>query len=150
MDVAIGWLLRAEPVPGSALAEWAGTPDRAAELVVGRVWDVVQAPVELALEALDVLRYREPVGPALLCVPDSVVSILVPAGSAARWTALGPQPPGVAAVGGGRRLRVPVPRQSYGPLHWLIPPDGSGRLTDLLRLHSALRRARTTTVRRGG
>jgi hypothetical protein len=147
---AVGWLLSAAPVPGLALAAWDGSPDRAADLAIGLAWDVVHADTALGLEALDILRYGGAVGPALVCVPEARVSILVPTGSAACWPGLGLLSPGVSAVGRGEQLRVPLPQQSYGPLHWLIPPDGSGLLTDPRRLHTALRRARVTTVRSYG
>ncbi|WP_063795799.1 hypothetical protein [Peterkaempfera griseoplana] len=150
VDIAVGWLLRAEPAPGTALAGWDGNPDGAAELAAGLVWDVVHAPTALALEALDMLRYGGAVGPALVCVPESVVSVLVPVGTAERWPGLGLQATGVRATGLGGALRVPLPSQTYGPLHWLIPPDGSGLLTDPRRLHSALRKAWVTTVRAFG
>ncbi|MFJ6214160.1 hypothetical protein ACIQGZ_12620 [Streptomyces sp. NPDC092296] len=143
---SVGWLLRAAPVPGLALTQWDGSPDGAAELAVGLAWDVVHTRIMLGLEALDILRYGGAVGPALVCVPEALVSVLVPVGSAERWPGFGPAPLGVSALGPGGRLRVPLPRQSYGPLHWLIPPDGSGLLTDPRRLYLALRKARVTTI----
>ncbi|AXI76873.1 hypothetical protein [Peterkaempfera bronchialis] len=142
---AVGWLLRAAPVPGVALAEWDGSPDGAAALAIGLAWDVVHARIPLGLEALDMLRYAGAVGPALVCVPEAMVSVLVPTGSAECWAGFGPRPIGVTVAGRGGRLRVPLPSQTYGPLHWLIPPDGSGLLTDPRRLHAALRKARMTT-----
>ncbi|WP_052434235.1 hypothetical protein [Streptacidiphilus melanogenes] len=135
---AIGWLLRAAPVPGSTLAEWNGRPDGSAELAVGVVWDVVRAELELGLEALDRLRLAGDAGPALCAVAERLVSVLVPVGTAASWS---PPIRGVTAAGRGQPLRVPFPRVSHGPYHWLIPPDGSGFLTDPAHLRTALRRA---------
>ncbi|MEY9847209.1 hypothetical protein [Streptacidiphilus sp. MAP5-3] len=132
---ALGWLLRAAPVPGFTLAEWNGRPDGSAELAVGVVWDAVRAQTELGIEALDRLRLAGYAGPALCAVPEGLVSVLVPVGTASSWA----EPiAGVCVVGRGESLRVPVPRCSHGPYHWLIPPDGSGALTDPCRLHRAL------------
>ncbi|RAG81610.1 hypothetical protein DN069_31920 [Streptacidiphilus pinicola] len=135
---AISWLLRAAPVPGSTLAEWNGRPDGSAELAVGVIWDVVRAELELGLEALDRLRLAGLAGPALCAVAERLVSVLVPVGTADSWS---PAIAGVTTAGRGHPLRVPVPRVCHGPYHWLIPPDGSGYLTDPKRLRSALRHA---------
>lgn len=135
---AIGWLLRAAPVPGSTLAEWNGRPDGSAELAVGVIWDVVRAELELGLEALDRLRLAGRAGPALCAVAERLVSVLVPVGTADTWS---PPIRGVTTAGRGEPLRVPVPRVAHGPYHWLIPPDGSGFLTDPSRLRSALQHA---------
>jgi hypothetical protein len=148
-DEAVGWLLRAAPAPGLTLTEWDGSPDGAADLAVGLAWDVVRTDLTLGLEALDMLRYSRQAGPALACLPQAEVTVLVPVGSAMRWKQLGPPLVGVGAAGRGDRLRAPRPSQSYGPLHWLIPPDGRGFLTDPDRLYAALRKARVTTVRTG-
>jgi hypothetical protein len=135
---AIGWLLRAAPVPGLTLAEWNGRSDGSAELAVGVVWDVVRAELELGLEALDRLRLAGDAGPALCAVAERLVSVLVPVGTAETWA---PPIRGVTTAGRGQPLRVPVPRVSHGTYHWLIPPDGSGFLTDPRHLRTALRRA---------
>jgi hypothetical protein len=146
---AIGWLLRAAPVPGSTLAEWNGRPDGSAELAVGVVWDVVRAELELGLEALDRLRLSGAAGPALCAVAERLVSVLVPVGTAAAWS---PPIRGVTTAGRGEPLRVPVPGVCHGPYHWLIPPDGSGFLTDPDQLRIALCRAErvyTTALQAG-
>ncbi|MEZ0067194.1 hypothetical protein ABIA32_003207 [Streptacidiphilus sp. MAP12-20] len=137
-SLAIGWLLRAAPVPGLTLAEWDGRPDGSAELAVGVVWDAVRADLELGIEALDRLRLAGRAGPALCAVRENLVTVLVPVGTARSWT---PPIAGVTAFGRGEPLRVPVPRISFGPYHWLVPPDGSGFLTDPCWLRRALLRA---------
>ncbi|MEZ0088899.1 hypothetical protein [Streptacidiphilus sp. EB129] len=134
---AIDWLLRAAPRPAPSRAEWEHCGGGLTALLAGVAWDAVQTSLTLGIEAVDTLRYAGVAGPALCRADCGVVLVLVPVGTAATWHPTG----GAVALGAGRRLLVPYPGQSFGADYWLIPPDGSGFLTDPGLLRTALRRA---------
>jgi hypothetical protein len=53
------------------------------------------------------------------------MGFFVPAGTAARWLGTG-----IRTAGAGTWIVVPYPGRSAGAVRWLVPPDGTGTLTD--------------------
>ncbi|MGW8379935.1 hypothetical protein ACWG0Q_29550 [Actinacidiphila sp. SB3-2] len=101
--------------------------------------DLVTVPARQGLEAVDILRLREGVGPVLHDGACDTLGFLVPPGTADGWDL-----PGSACT------------QTFGPLRgagqgdppvagtgWLVPPDGTYvRATEPNRLRAALGEAR--------
>jgi hypothetical protein len=75
-------------------------------------------------------------GPVLADRADDRLGFLVPPGTADHWTATG-----VRAAGTGTCIALPHPDGGTRTLRWLVPPDGSGRLVDPVRLELALHAA---------
>lgn len=61
------------------------------------------------------------------------MGFFVPPGTAQRWLGTG-----VRAAGEGTWIVVPYPGRTAGGVRWLIPPDGSGTLTDPSLLELAM------------
>ncbi|MER7055353.1 hypothetical protein [Streptomyces sp. NPDC000351] len=138
---AVAWLASVAPDPETCLREWERDPLGLALLPAGRAWDVLILPGRLGRTTLDVLcRVLDHPGPVLAGFGDARTGFLVPAGTAARW--LGTC---VRTVGLGTWIVVPYPGVPSYPsaraVRWLIPPDGTGTLTDPSLLELAMHEA---------
>ncbi|MEV8595516.1 hypothetical protein [Streptomyces sp. NPDC052012] len=135
---AVEWLSSVAPDPEGCRAEWERNPHGVALLPAGKAWDVLILPGELGYPTLDVLtRVLDQPGPVLADFGDARMGFLVPPGTAARWLGTG-----VRTAGEGTWIVVPHPlRSSTGGVRWLVPPDGSGTLTDPALLELAMHEA---------
>ncbi|MER5598328.1 hypothetical protein [Streptomyces sp. NPDC002265] len=134
---AVDWLASVAPDPEACRFEWERNPRGVALLPAGKAWDVLILPGELGLRTLDVLtRILDQPGPVLADFGDARVGFLVPPGTAARWLGTG-----IRTVGAGSWIVVPYPGRSTGKVRWLVPPDGTGTLTDPALLELAMHEA---------
>ncbi|WP_328719123.1 bifunctional DNA primase/polymerase [Streptomyces sp. NBC_00247] len=134
---AIGWLASAAPDPAACRREWERDPRGIALLPTGRRWDVLVLSASLGYPTLDVLtRLVDRPGPVLADFGDARMGFLVPPGTAARWIGTG-----VRGLGAGTWIVVPRPGRAVGGVRWLVPPDGSGTLTDPVLLELAMHEA---------
>ncbi|MET7438388.1 hypothetical protein ACWERY_38570 [Streptomyces sp. NPDC004082] len=134
---AVEWLASAAPDPEACRWEWERNPTGVALLPAGRLWDVLILPGELGYPTLDVLtRVIDQLGPVLVDFGDARMGFFVPAGTATRWLGTG-----VRTAGRGTWIVVPYPGRSTGGVRWLVPPDGSGTLTDPALLELAMHEA---------
>jgi hypothetical protein len=112
----------------------------------GRRWDVLILPGELGYLTLDVLtRPVDRPGPVLSGSGECRMGFLVPPGTAGRWLGTG-----IRTAGQGTWIVVPYPGRTAGRVRWLIPPDGSGTLTDPSLLELAMHEAAVGLARGGG
>ncbi|WP_069814914.1 hypothetical protein [Streptomyces sp. TP-A0874] len=135
---ALGWLCSAAPDPAECRREWESDPRGVALLPAGRLWDVLILPGELGYPTFDVLTGqpdRRP-GPVLADFGQRRMGFFVPPGTAERWLGTG-----VRCAGRGTWIVVPRPGYTAGSMRWLLPPDGSGRLTDPVLLELAMHEA---------
>ncbi|MFF4247883.1 hypothetical protein ACFYY2_25945 [Streptomyces sp. NPDC001822] len=140
---AVVWLASVAPDPEACREEWERNPRGIALLPAGKRWDVLIVPGELGYPTLDVItRLVDRPGPVLADFGDSRMGFFVPPGTAARWVGTG-----IRGVGRGAWIVVPRPGSTVGGVRWLIPPDGSGVLTDAALLELALHEA---AAARGG
>ncbi|WP_312871090.1 hypothetical protein [Streptomyces lonarensis] len=143
---AVLWLAAAAADPERCRRRWARRGGELVELCAGTRWDALVLPAPLGLESLAVLhRTGVRVGPVLFDRGAGSVSYLVAAGASGAWVGTG-----VRTLGAGARLAVPRPDAAGGEVRWLVPPDGSGSLTDLGRLESAMHEAVALGVRLAG
>ncbi|MFG2427853.1 hypothetical protein [Streptomyces sp. NPDC048590] len=141
---AIAWLASVAPNPAACRAEWERDPRGVALLPAGRLWDVLIVPGGLGHPTLDVLtRLVSRPGPVLAGFGEARMGYFVPPGTAARWVGTG-----IRGVGRGAWIVVPRPGATVGGARWIIPPDGSGVLTDATLLELALHEA--AAAMRGG
>ncbi|CAM5666024.1 hypothetical protein [Streptomyces aurantiogriseus] len=134
---AVEWLASVAPDPEACRWEWERNPLGVALLPAGKAWDVLILPGELGHPTLDVLtRILDQPGPVLLDFADDRMGFFVPPGTAARWIGTG-----VRTAGADTWIVVPYPGRSTGTVRWLIPPDGSGTLTDPSLLELAMHEA---------
>ncbi|WP_432055514.1 hypothetical protein [Streptomyces sp. bgisy022] len=135
---AVAWLASVAPDPEACLREWENDPLGVALLPAGKGWDVLILPGRLGRPTLDVLcRVLDQPGPVLADFGDARTGFLVPPGTAARWLGTG-----IRTAGAGTWIVVPHPqRMTSGGIRWLIPPDGSGTLTDPALLELAMHEA---------
>jgi hypothetical protein len=134
---AVEWLVSVAADPVGCRWEWERNPLGVALLPAGRMWDVLILTGELGYPTLDVLtRLVERPGPVLADFGDSRMGFFVPPGTAARWLATG-----VRTAGRGTWIVVPYPGRATGGVRWLVPPDGSGNLTDPVLLELAMHEA---------
>lgn len=134
---AVDWLASVAPDPEACRLEWERNPLGIALLPAGKAWDVLILPGELGYPTLDVLtRVIDQLGPVLVDFGDARMGFFVPAGTAARWLGTG-----VRTAGRGTWIVVPYPGRTTGGVRWLIPPDGSGTLTDPALLELAMHEA---------
>ncbi|MFI1166645.1 hypothetical protein ACH4UM_24330 [Streptomyces sp. NPDC020801] len=134
---AVEWLASVAPDPGACRREWERNPRGVALLPAGRAWDVLILPGRLGYPTLDVLtRVLDRPGPVLADFGDERVGFLVPPGTAARWLGTG-----IRGAGLGTWIVVPYPGRTSGEVRWLVPPDGSGTLTDPALLELAMHEA---------
>ncbi|MCX2971119.1 hypothetical protein WDH52_19005 [Streptomyces sp. TRM70308] len=102
-------------------------------------WDLVTVPAREGLEAADILRLRDDVGPVLHDGSGATLGFLVPPGTADAWDV-----PGSACAptcgGGARRLRPGEP--PVAGARWLVPPERAYvAATEPGRLRAALAEA---------
>ncbi len=134
---AVAWLASVAPDPDACRREWERNPHGVALLPAGKTWDVLILPGELGYPTLDVLtRVLDRPGPVLVDFGDARMGFLVPPGTAARWLGTG-----IRTAGAGTWIVVPYPGRSRGSVRWLVPPDGSGTLTDPALLELAMHEA---------
>jgi len=135
---AVEWLSSVTPDPEACRREWEHNPHGVALLPAGKAWDVLIVPGELGCPTLDVLtRVLDRPGPVLADFGDARMGFLVPPGTAARWLGTG-----IRTAGEGTWIVVPHPlRAAGGGVRWLVPPDGTGTLTDPALLELALHEA---------
>ncbi|WP_406091974.1 hypothetical protein [Streptomyces sp. NBC_01013] len=138
VEAAVEWLASVAPDPGACRREWERDPRRIALLPAGRRWDVLILPGVLGYPTLDVVtRLVDRPGPVLSDFGDARMGFFVPPGTAARWLGTG-----VRGAGRGTWIVVPHPgRAVVAGVRWLIPPDGSGTLTDATLLELAMHEA---------
>ncbi|NUV43288.1 hypothetical protein [Streptomyces sp. CAI-24] len=147
---AVEWLTSVAPDPGACRWEWERNPQGIALLPAGKRWDVLILPGELGYPTLDVLtRLIDRPGPVLADFGESRMGFFVPPGTASRWLGTG-----IRGAGPGTWIVVPHPGRAAGGVRWLIPPDGSGTLTDAglleLAMHEAAGAAASRHDRGGG
>ena len=134
---AVDWLVSVAPDPEGCRREWESNPLGVTMLPAGRLWDVLIIGAHLGYPALDVLhRMIDRPGPVLADFGDARVGFLVPPGTSTRWLGTG-----VRAAGRGTWIVVPYPGRPSGGVRWLVPPDGTGHLTDPVVLELALHEA---------
>lgn len=134
---AVEWLASVAPDPEACRREWERNPQGIALLPAGKAWDVLILPSELGYPTLDVLtRILGRPGPVLADFGDARMGFFVPAGTAARWLGTG-----IRTAGAGTWIVVPYPGRATSGVRWLVPPDGSGTLTDPALLELALHEA---------
>ncbi|WP_425828931.1 hypothetical protein [Streptomyces fractus] len=140
---AVEWLVSVAPNPDACRWEWERNPHGVALLPAGERWDVLILPGELGYPTLDVLRrVIDRPGPVLADFGAARMGFFVPAGTAARWLGTG-----VRAAGRGTWIVVPYPGRLAGGVRWLVPPDGSGTLTDPALLELAMHEAAAQLAR---
>ncbi|MEU5718435.1 hypothetical protein AB0G71_22100 [Streptomyces sp. NPDC020403] len=143
---AVRWLASAAPDPEVCRGEWERDPQGIALLPAGKRWDVLILPGELGYPTLDVLtRLLDRPGPVLADFGEDRMGFFVPPGTAAHWLGSG-----VRGAGQGTWIVVPYPGRTVGGVRWLIPPDGSGTLTDAVVLELAMHEAAAVRGARGG
>ncbi|MEU7059703.1 hypothetical protein [Streptomyces sp. NPDC046197] len=134
---AVEWLASVAPDPEACRRAWERNPQRVALLPAGKAWDVLILPGGLGYSTLDVLtRVLDQLGPVLVDFGEARMGFFVPPGTAARWLGTG-----IRTAGGGTWIVVPYPGRTTGGVRWLIPPDGSGILTDPVLLELAMHEA---------
>ncbi|MGN9795083.1 hypothetical protein ACTMTU_28815 [Streptomyces sp. OZ13] len=135
--IAMEWLAAVAPDPEACRWEWERNQHGIALLPAGRRWDVLILPGELGYPTLDVLtRLVDRPGPVLSGFGESRMGFFVPPGTAGRWLGTG-----IRTAGQGTWIVVPYPGRTVGRVRWLIPPDGSGTLTDPSLLELAMHEA---------
>ncbi|MEU5794563.1 hypothetical protein ABZ800_13715 [Streptomyces sp. NPDC047813] len=134
---AVEWLASVAPDPRGCRREWERNPHGVALLPAGRAWDVLILPAHLGHPTLDVLtRMLDRTGPVLADFGDNRIGFFVAPGTAERWLGTG-----VRAAGHGTWIVVPHPGRASRGVRWLVPPDGSGTLTDTALLELAMHEA---------
>jgi hypothetical protein len=134
---AVEWLVSVAADPEGCRWEWERNPLAVALLPAGRLWDVLILSGELGYPTLDVLTRLVPrPGPVLADFGDARMGFFVPPGTSARGLATG-----VRSAGRGTWIVVPYPGRATGGVRWLVPPDGSGNLTDPAVLELAMHEA---------
>jgi hypothetical protein len=134
---AVEWLASVAPDPEACHREWERDPLGVALLPAGKAWDVLILPEDLGHPTLDVLtRVLDRPGPVLVDFGDARTGFFVPPGTAARWLGTG-----IRTAGAGTWIVVPYPARSTGTVRWLVPPDGTGTLTDPALLELAMHEA---------
>ncbi|MFJ6940923.1 hypothetical protein [Streptomyces sp. NPDC101132] len=142
---AVEWLVSVAPDPDACRWEWERSPLGVTLLPAGRSWDVLILPGGLGHPTLGVLgRLVARPGPVLADFGDSRLGFFVPAGTAARWLGTG-----VRGAGRGTWIVVPYPGRATGGVRWLVPPDGSGVLTDPAVLELAMHEAAAVVAGEG-
>ncbi|MFH8518096.1 hypothetical protein ACH4CE_24005 [Streptomyces gelaticus] len=146
VETAVEWLVSVAPDPDACRRGWERNPRGVALLPAGRRWDVLILPGELGYPTFDVLtRLIDRPGPVLSGFGDARMGFFVAPGTVARWVGTG-----VRGVGQGTWIVVPHPGgASNGGVRWLIPPDGSGTLTDAALLELAMHEAAARQAENG-
>ncbi|MXM67006.1 hypothetical protein GR925_27150 [Streptomyces sp. HUCO-GS316] len=143
---AVEWLASVAPDPETCRREWERNPRGISLLPAGKAWDVLILPGRLGYATLDVLtRVLDRPGPVLVDFGDARTGFFVPPGTAAHWLGTG-----IRTAGPGTWIVVPYPGRSCGGIRWLVPPDGSGTLTDPALLELAMHEAAADLATDGG
>ncbi|MEV8454267.1 hypothetical protein AB0467_16240 [Streptomyces sp. NPDC052095] len=147
VKAAVEWLVSVAPDPDACRWVWERDPRGVALLPAGKRWDVLILPGRLGHATLDVLtRLIDRPGPVLAGFGDTRMGFFVAPGTAGRWVGTG-----VRGAGRGTWIVVPHPgRPARGGVRWLIPPDGSGTLTDAALLELAMHEAAAGQAGRDG
>lgn len=126
-DAAAAWLAEADPDRGRA-DRWLRSAGLAL-LPLGTRWSAVKVAEHDGLAAaadVDGPTIHDPIG--------RVVYFLVPVAAGQTWDC-----PRTELLGLACWLAVPAPRTTEPPgVHWVHPPDGSGRLVDAPALRAAI------------
>ena len=105
--------------------------------------DLVTVPARHGLEAVDILRLRDGVGPVLHDHAGDTLGVLVPPGTAAGWDL-----PGSACTQtftGEARAAADGEEPPVAGTGWLVPPEGAySRATEPAELRAALGEAART------
>lgn len=134
---AVEWLASVAPDPEACRWEWERNPLGVVLLPAGRLWDVLILGGVLGHPTLDVLTSCvDRPGPVLADFGEKRMGYFVPPGTAARWVGTG-----VRGAGPGTWIVVPHPGRQAGGTRWIVPPDGSGTLTDPAVLELAMHEA---------
>ncbi|MGH3314207.1 MAG: hypothetical protein ACRDP3_27095 [Streptomyces sp.] len=105
----------------------------------GVLCDLVTVPARQGLEAVDILRLRDGLGPVVLC-DGGRLGFLVPPGTAACWDL-----PGSACAQTPGRPPAAAPQLPRAGTGWLVPPEMAfGVATDASMLRAALGEAART------
>ncbi|WP_411143718.1 hypothetical protein [Streptomyces sp. x-80] len=141
---AVDWLVSVASDPEACRWEWERNPLGVALLPAGRRWDVLIVEGRLGAPTLDVLaEVAVRPGPVLADFGDTRTGFFVPPGTAGRWLGTG-----VRGAGRGTWIVVPYPGRYTGGVRWLVPPDGTGHLTDPGLLELAMHEAAALAGRR--
>ncbi|MFD4629886.1 hypothetical protein ACFVYR_10575 [Streptomyces sp. NPDC058284] len=142
---AVAWLASVAPDPDACRREWERNPFGITLLPAGQRWDVLILPEGLGYPTLDVLtRCVDHPGPVLAGFGDERMGFFVPPGTVSHWLGTG-----VRGAGSGTWIVVPYPGRATGGIRWLVPPDGSGTLTDPVLLELAMHEAAARLAREG-
>ncbi|GGO90600.1 hypothetical protein GCM10012280_36490 [Wenjunlia tyrosinilytica] len=138
------WLASCASVPADVFAAWNG--GRLAHVPAGVNWQIVRAIKPLGLDAVvRMCASKHHLGPVLLTMRDGVVEFLVAPGTVDGWDL-----PGTTVDSLSRTLYCPhphvVPLRAVEGRTWLVPPDGTGGLTDGDLLYEALAAARAAAA----
>ncbi|MDO0917033.1 hypothetical protein QQM39_41415 [Streptomyces sp. DT2A-34] len=141
------WLAAASEDPGACKQEWQNGSTGVTLLAAGRFWDVLIVPEELGLRVADLLEELPLLdsGPCLLDTRRRHVGFLLPPEPQTLWIGTG-----VRLLGAGTWIAAPAPHCRWGALRWLVPPDGTGRLTMPEVLEVALQRCASELSRLQG
>ncbi|MEU3315819.1 hypothetical protein ABZ743_24525 [Streptomyces sp. NPDC006662] len=143
------WLAEATKEPATSVDLWRQHPHLPRRLRTGLTFDAVLAEGALVTTAISILRlYEQPVGPVIIYPHVGCAAVLVPRGTAVRWSELTthwprrlPRP---LCLGRGHALQIPAPapRGPVVPARWLEPPNPDKMIGDspLLTNPSALTR----------
>jgi hypothetical protein len=105
----------------------------------GAPCDLVTVPARQGLEAVDILRLRDGLGPVLCDGAGDTLGFLVPPGTAACWDL-----PGSTCTQTPGRPRL-FQEPAVSGCGWLVPPEGAfGVATDASLLRAALGEAART------
>jgi hypothetical protein len=133
------WFAAATPAPEESMSAWRLAPDYPRRLPTGVTFDVVLAHCSLVELAYDILRrYEQTVGPAVRFTNLTTAAVLVPPGTAVRWSKLvtGASWPDRKAVptclGAGHAVRIPglAPSAQGVPVEWLEAPNTESAIGD--------------------
>ncbi|MFF7705440.1 hypothetical protein [Streptomyces lydicus] len=145
------WFAAATSSPDVSMAAWGLTPKSPRRLSTGITFDVVLAErplVELTHEILR--RYEQTVGPAIRFTNLITAAVLVPPGTAARWSDLvanstWPDHKAVPiCLGRGHAVRIPglLPVASGSPVEWLEEPGNESAVGEAPLLTSPVQLVR--------
>lgn len=153
------WFAGATPSPVESMATWRLAPDCPRRLATGITFDVVLARSSLIELSYNILRrYGQTVGPAIRFTSLPTAAVLVPAGTAARWSRLitdtswsdrtaVPMP---ICLGRGHAVHIPGTTllAQDAPVEWLEAPNGDLTIGDAPLLTAPVQLVRCLTEAR--